>query len=536
MRRIPSFIFICLCVLAMVQCAKRGSPSGGEKDEIGPELLRAYPANLSVKFKGQKFKLLFDEYVQLKDVQSQLVVSPPLKYNPEISPTNRASKILEITLKDTLQDNTTYSFNFGQSIVDFNEGNPNDFLSYVMSTGNFIDSLQMRGTIDDALNSEADRYVSVMLYRVDSTFTDSVVFKKPPNYITNTLDSLVVFNLKNLSAGTYAMIALGDKNNNTLFDQGQEKIGFYDRFIEIPKDSFVGLRMFKEIPNYRAMKPKLEAANKITFGYSGQAEDISISPLYPLADSVKTRVLKERGKDSLNFWFTPLQADSIQFLVQHKTLDTRDTFTVKTRKIKADSLLIVPEKRDNAPLNRPYFLEVNTPLAKLDNNKIFITDKDTLSVPFESFIDTLENKMGLSFKVVPDENFRIQMFPGALEDLFENKNDTISYALSTKTLEAYGTLKLKLKSNSSSQMIVQLTNEKEIVLRQQIGPANQEFFFEHLNPGSYKVRVIYDYNKNGLWDTGNYLKKIQAEGVSYYPEILDIRANWEFEETFSLPN
>ena len=85
-------------------------------------------------------------------------------------------------------------------------------------------------------------------------------------------------------------------------------------------------------------------------------------------------------------------------------------------------------------------------------------------------------------------------------------------------------------------MIVQLTNEKEEVLRQQIGNANQEFYFEHLNPSSYKIRVIYDLNGNGKWDTGNYLKKQQAEIVSYYPEILDIRANWEFEETFTLPN
>ena len=257
MRKITGLIFIFLSLFALVQCAKRGSPSGGEKDLEGPELIKAFPSNLSVSFKGQKIKLLFNEYVQLKDVQSQLVVSPPLKYNPEIKPQNRASKVLEIILKDTLQENTTYSFNFGQSIVDFNEGNPNDYLSYVMSTGPFIDSLQMAGIVDDALNAVADRYVSVMLYRVDSAYNDSTVYKKQPNYITNTLDSLIVFKLKNLSAGKYAMVALKDENNNTLFDQSQEKIGFLDRFIEIPKDSFIGIKMFKEIPNYRAVKPKL---------------------------------------------------------------------------------------------------------------------------------------------------------------------------------------------------------------------------------------------------------------------------------------
>ena len=536
MRKLTSLLFICLSLIALVQCAKRGSPTGGEKDEEGPELIKAYPTHLSVKFKGQKFKLLFNEYVQLKDVESQLVVSPPLKYAPEIKPTNRASKILEITLKDSLQANTTYSFNFGQSIVDFNEGNPNDFLSYVMSTGSFIDSLQMSGIVDDAINAKVDRYVSVMLYRVDSTFTDSTIYKKPPNYITNTLDSLIVFKLKNLSAGTYAILALKDENNNTLFDQSQEKIGFLDRYIEIPKDSFISIKMFKEIPNYRVVKPKLEAANKITFGYSGLAQDLDIRPLLALPDSVKTRVLKERGKDSLNFWFTPTETDSLQFIVTHKILQKIDTFTVKTRKMKADSIIISPEKRGNAPFSRPYFLEVNTPIKAINSQKIIITNRDTLLVPFKSYLDTVENKIGLNFAIKTEERFRIQMFPGAIEDLFKNVNDTISYELSTKSKESYGSLSLKLKTSSSSQMIVQLTNENEEVQREQRGPSNQVFFFEYLDPQKYKLRVIYDYNSNGFWDTGDYLKKLQPEMVAYYPELLEVRANWEFEETFILPN
>ena len=108
--------------------------------------------------------------------------------------------------------------------------------------------------------------------------------------------------------------------------------------------------------------------------------------------------------------------------------------------------------------------------------------------------------------------------------------------MATKPLEAYGTLRLQLKTTSSSQMIVQLTDEKEVVLREQIGTPSTEFFFEHLEPLNYKLRVIYDGNKNGIWDTGNYLKRIQPEPVSYFPELLEVRANWEFEETFVLPN
>jgi hypothetical protein len=200
------FIFI-LLALTVIGCAKRGSISGGLKDTIAPVLKASFPKNLSVNFKGKEINLTFDEYVKLKNLNKQLIVSPPMKYNPEVSPMT-PSKIINIKIKDTLQENTTYSFNFGQSIEDNNEGNPYNQFKYIFSTGSYIDSLKVSGTIKDALNKKEDSFVSVMLYEVNDKFTDSVVYKSVPRYITNTLDSLKTFKIENVKAGKYVLVGM----------------------------------------------------------------------------------------------------------------------------------------------------------------------------------------------------------------------------------------------------------------------------------------------------------------------------------------
>ncbi|MEL6918726.1 MAG: Ig-like domain-containing protein, partial [Bacteroidota bacterium] len=187
-QRFLGFLFLILIVLASLQCARRGNPTGGPKDVTPPQLVKADPVNKTINFSGKTIKLYFDEYVKLEDIQNQLIVSPPLKYLPQITPQGSASKSIEITLKDTLMENTTYTLNFGQSIVDNNEGNPNSFLTYVFSTGDYIDSLSVSGVVKDAFNRNADTFISVMLYEMDSTYTDSTIYNYPPNYITNTLD------------------------------------------------------------------------------------------------------------------------------------------------------------------------------------------------------------------------------------------------------------------------------------------------------------------------------------------------------------
>ena len=179
-------------------------------------------------------------------------------------------------INDTLEDNTTYAFNFGQSIVDNNEENPYDYYRYVFSTGDVIDSLSVKGVIVDAEKLKPDTFVSVMLYELDSTYTDSTVYKKKPKYITNTLDSLTTFSIDNIKEGQYKLIALKDNNGNFTFQQKNDKIGFYEGVVSVPTDTTYTLKLFKEELDFDVVRPKQIAGQKIAFGYEGDFQEMRI--------------------------------------------------------------------------------------------------------------------------------------------------------------------------------------------------------------------------------------------------------------------
>ena len=534
-RKILGFIFVFIIVLVSYQCAQRGTPTGGPKDIAPPELIRAEPPNMSINFKDQKIRLYFNELVKLKDIQKQLIVSPPLKYTPVLSPQGNANKYVEITIKDTLAANTTYTLNFGQGIVDNNEENPLPFFTYVFSTGDYIDSLELTGVITDAFNKKVDEFVSVMLYKIDSSYTDSTLYQKPPNYITNTLDSAVIFKLRNLKEGKYALFAIKDIAGNNIFDQKTDKIGFVEDTINLPTDSIYLLNLFKEIPDYGVAVPSMEASNKISFGYYGDGSAIDIESITKLPDTVRSIITKEREKDTLNFWFTPYTMDSILFSITNENLKISDTFNVKSRKVQFDSLRLSLNQQGNIEFEKPIKVLVNTPLVSFDSTKIKLTDKDTLLVANNLKLDTLENQLNFDFKILPNQSYKIELLPGAITDFFDNTNDTVVYNLRTKSVADYGNLSLELNGNNITYpIIVQLTNEKGEIQREIYANKPQTYTFNNLNPGKYMARVIFDSNKNRKWDTGNFLKKIQPEKISYYPNLIELRANWEKIETFNL--
>lgn len=536
-RRIIAYLFLFFMVTALIQCARRGNPTGGPKDLDPPILLKSEPENMSTEFKAKKIRLYFDEYITLKDIQEQLIVSPPLKYTPEISPQGGASKYVEIKIKDTLRENTTYTFNFGQSIVDHNEGNPSSFLTYVFSTGTYIDSLTVSGVVKDAFNRKAEEFISVMLYEIDTAYTDSTIFQKPPNYITNTLDSTIIFTLNNLKDGEYAIFALKDAAKNNIFDQNADKIAFIRDTVSLPTDSTYLLSLFKEIPNYSIQVPSFAARNKIIFGYYGLAEDFKIEPLTTLPDSVNYKLLKEEGKDTLNFWFTPTDIDSIVFLAINDKLSLIDTFTVKKRKVGIDSLILSPNQQGALDFNKDFSISANTPILTLDSTKIKIIDKDSVEVDFRVMIDSIENEIDFDFKSEPNQSYSLSLLPGAISDFFEEKNDTIDYSLSTNSLADYGNLRLKVQVDTALYpLMVQLIDEGGSLKQEIYSIKPKVFEFNTIEPSKYFLRVVFDANGNKLWDTGNYLKNLQPERVSYYPDTLEVRANWEVEETFFISN
>lgn len=531
-KKLLGFLFFALMGLALWQCARRGSPSGGPEDVTPPKLVRTEPDNFSINFEAQKIRLYFDELIKLQDVQNQLVVSPPLKYPPEITPQGGPRKYIEILIKDTLRENTTYTLNFGQSIVDNNEGNPNSFLTYVFSTGTYIDSLTLSGAVKDAFNKKADQFISVMLYEIDTAYTDSTIYKNPPNYIASTGDSLPLFELKNLRAGKYALFALKDVNKNNMFNQKQDKIGFLEDTITIPTDSTYLLNLFLEEPDYSVSVPSYAAKNRIIFGYQGDHEDMQIETLTQLPDSVQTKILKDREKDTLNYWITPTDVDSIIFTVTNDKLERIDTFTVKTRKLPLDSLTLTSGIRGKFNFEDTFSILANTPIANVDTTKIGLVVSDSLLAPFSHVLDTLENKVEFDFEIEPNQKYRLSLLPGAISDFFGMQNDTLDYAISTSGYADYGNLRMTLGGAVQYPLVLQLTNEQGEIQREIIAPESKIFEFSNLDPGNYVVRVIFDDNGNGKWDTGSYLKKRQPERISYYPDVIEVRANWELEQNF----
>ena len=171
MKKQFSLLVVLIFLMAvLMDCARRGRPEGGPKDEDAPILVNAKPLQFTTNFTAKEIKIYFDEYIKLKDLQKQLIISPPLKYQPIIKPLGTPSKYISIKILDTLKENTTYTINFGQSVVDNTEENVLNNFKYVFSTGDIIDSLSVSGVIKDSFEKEADKNVTIMLYEINDTF------------------------------------------------------------------------------------------------------------------------------------------------------------------------------------------------------------------------------------------------------------------------------------------------------------------------------------------------------------------------------
>jgi len=524
-----------LLLFVCIGCAKKGSITGGLKDTIAPTLKISFPENFSTNFKGNQIKLTFDEYIKLKGLEKQLIVSPPMKNEPLIIPSS-VTKYLTIQIKDTLQPNTTYSFNFGQSITDNNEGNPLNQFKYVFSTGPYIDSLALGGRVKDALDREVESFVSVMLYEVNEKFKDSVVYTSPPRYITNTLDSLKTFRLENLKAGKYLLVAMKDRNSNNKFNPKTEKIGFHKQFITIPNDTVYEIELFKEELPFKALKPSQVSGNKIAIGYDGKQDFSKSKPKIILKNNnqiLESIVTQFPKKDSLQVWYKPIKADSL--LLNIKKESYVNDFSVKIKNQKKDTLSINAVQTGILNMRDEFTLESSTPLVKIDKSKISIKDSKTKITEFTPNYDDFNQKLVLNFPKNTSEKYQIQLLPGALTDFFEKSNDTLTYKLETRSESDYGNLIVDFQNVKRFPIIIELTNEKGEILAYDYSEKNTKVEFNFLEPKDYILRVIYDDNKNKKWDSGNYLEKRQAEEVIYYSKVIkDVRANWNDNETFDL--
>ena len=530
-KQILNFLAFILVGLMLINCANRGTPSGGERDRTPPEIIRTSPENYSVDFNTNEIRIYFDEYIKIKNLQQNLIVSPPMNQEPEITPLGSASKYISIKIYDTLSPNTTYALNFGESIVDNNEENPYPFYRYVFSTGSYIDSLSVSGSVRDALSRTPDEFVTVMLYEMDSTFTDSIIYQKKPNYVTNTLDSTSTFTIQNVKEGNYLMIALKDENDDYLFQQKVDKIGFVSEVVTLPTDTTYSIELFNERIDYKALQPRLISGQKIAFGFEGDHKDMNIEILSSLPEDFQSRITKDLQKDSLNYYFKPkLELDSLNFIVRHPK--AIDSFTVRLRDQLKDSLEISNVQTGVLGFDQAYEIEGNIPFVSLNKDLITFIDKDSVAVDYQTRLDSLNNRYVFDFKKVEENTYRMQLLPGAITDFFGNVNDTLNYSIKTRTFDDYGNLQLSIQ-NAIYPIIVQLVNQQEEVVQEKYLTQEEGYIqFRNISPSKYFIRVIDDSNGNGVYDPGNYLKKEQSERVSYYPSELDIRASWYYTEQF----
>ena len=531
-----NLVYILFSLIILFGCAKRGTPTGGPKDSIPPVLVNASPKLNSTNFDSEEIRLTFDEWIKLDKVQDQLIISPPLeKSSYEIKPLSGVTKKVFLKFLDSLAPETTYTINFGKSIQDNNENNPLTFFSYTFSTGETIDSLYIRGNTKDAFSQESDEFISLQLYRVDSLFKDSIIFKDKPTYISNTLDS-TNYKFQNLKEGKYLLIALKDVDNNYFFDPFYDKIGFLDSLITLPRDSVIDLKLFKEETEIIWDKPHFINSEKIGFGYYGKLDLDKIKIESNIPDSVNYVFIKEKETDTLNLWLSRNSFDSLNFsLIETDTIKLTTVKFDRKRDSLIDSLNVSPKTVNVIHLKESFKISSNIPLNKIEDSLITIRDIDSLIIPFTTSINDRLDEIDIDFEVSPSDDYSIFIKPRAIKDIRGTENDTLQYNVVSQTLEDYGNVFLDVITNNDSKYILHLIDSSSNIIREFNNVnSNSTIIFDYIRPGKYTFRLIEDLNSNDIWDTGNYLKQVQPEPVYYFPSELDVRANWDLNETFNL--
>lgn len=541
MNKTTRFSLLMLTILTVISCARQGSPTGGPKDETPPVFLKADPDTLAtnVDLNLQEATINFDEYILLKEYSKNVVVSPSFQIPPIVTPQALAKKYISIKFQEPLLPNTTYSFNFGDAIQDFNENNKLSNFQYVFSTGSFIDSLKVTGRVNSSYDFKLPEKILVGLYKVDSTYKDSIILQKKPYYIARANDK-GEYQLNYLASGKYKLIAFEDKVENVMYDYGKERLAFHNEPIELNSNQQINLNLFNQKPDYRKPEASFKQEGLIVFKTTGATDDVTITPV---GKEFKTAYIQKFPRqDSINFWFNPKvdtivgRSAKLNFKVQHK--DQIDEVSALYSKSNTERKLEFKAINDQklAP-NKPFKIQANAPIKSLDLSKIYVF-KDTVSIPFKVSIDTVNaQNLNFAFEKNLDEKFEVNIYPNALTDVLGEKNDTLAYPIKMGTRGDFGHLKLTLQNTPSKPFILQfLKTDKDFTVIEEIyNPANKNYFeFNFIEPGEYLFRLLVDENENGKWDTGDYLSGKQPEPIYLYPEPIKIRAMWDATETWVL--
>lgn len=446
-------------------CASIVPPTGGPRDSLPPVIVHLDPRDSGRLFNEKKFVITFNEFVQVDEPQKNLIISPTPKVNPVITIKLRS---VIVSIKDTLEPNTTYSYDFGNAIKDLNEGNIFKNFRYVFSTGTTIDTLGIAGRVLVAETGKADSTLIVMLHR---NMDDSAVVKEKPRYVAR-VDTAGYFRFRNLAPGTYRLYALKDEGGQRRFLSKEQLFAFADSAV----DSRSGKNDF-------LMYAFLEKDTGTT----------KFSSSLPVAQPKRPPV-KERGEDRLRY----------QPNLSNGMLDLLENFTF-----------------DFSP----------EPLRKFDSAHVLFTDENYKPLSgYHYRMDTSRKKIELVYPWVENTKYNVIIDTAFAEDTSGRhilKLDTIPFQ--TKRNADYGAVRLRfIGLQMSENPVLQFIQSDDVKFKYVF--KNNTFNAPLFRPGEYEMRIVSDRNKNGEWDTGQFFKEHrQPERVRRITRKINVKANWDNE-------
>lgn len=516
-------------------CASIQQPTGGPKDSIPPNVISETPKNLTRNFTTREIVIEFDEYIKLNNQFQEFSISPDLDEAPEYK---IKKKSLIITLPDTLAENTTYSINFGEGLVDFNESNPLVNYRYVFSTGDEIDSLSISGTVINSISLEPETDINVLLIPVSQ---DSIFGKRKANIFTKT-DSSGNFILQNLSETAYRIYALKEEASDRIYNNPGELIAFQRDSIYLDQNiTGIKLKTFKEIPkDFRVLDRKIENSGRIMFVFNKSLKNPSLTILED--NELNTNKIAEftPTRDSAYIWLPVLEFDSLNVVIADENI-ALDTVTLRrTQNDEYDRSITITDNLSNQRVDqvRNVIFTGSAPIQSADLSKITLIEDTTTQTNFQLSLDN-ENmrKAYLRYRWKPKRTYILELQEGAFIGRFGELSKAGQRKFTFDDSGNYGDIVLDIKLPDSNNYIVEVIKEdKSQVIKADVINRSQKITYKQLPGQNYTVRVVYDENKNNKWDTGNLETKTQPEELWYWNKIITVRPNWEQEEIVTVPS
>jgi hypothetical protein len=530
-------LFLFLFSLLLISCARVSSPVGGVKDTISPKVIGSNIDTLRVNVPRdiKELRIDFDEYITLKEINKQLIISPPLKKMTKIIPSGMANKYLLIKWEDTLLANTTYNFNFGNAIVDNNESNALKYYNFVFSTGEKIDDFYISGELKSLIANKEKKPEELSLVVGLYQEKDSMDYRQKPYYITKA-DPDGYFELNYLSPGNYRILAFEDSNANSVYDAGKESVGFLKEGIVLDKSiSGLNINLF---PSKKALKHQemKEIPGGILMTYEGNPAAVKV---FSINEKLKDyKVTHSPKSDSINIWFDAkkqnlgidtsenlkfsyddgVKQDTVSFFYRY---NSKNEITVSNTK----GSVLAPT--DDFVITSNYFID------KIQPEKWLLVS-DSISQEFTAVISPNN-----SYEILIKSNFKegkkysLTVPKETVSSFYESLLKSYRFDFESGKIEAYGTLLFTLKDAPTTKFWLQLLSENGNIAYSQYGNATI-VNFNSIKPGTYQPRILVDNNENGIWDSSDFSTGTFAEDVFLNPKNIEVRPLWEIRENWNL--